>query len=138
MSDPHRAETRHTPPTASQARRPRGAQEASTMTTTPIACSGSPAHGGSQPHLRSTPGGADPQVLPCRRFDPELWFAERPEDVERAKALCVGCPLQAACLDTALRRGEPWGVWGGELLVDGHVVARKRPRGRPRKHPVAA
>ena len=26
--------------------------------------------------------------LPCRVNDPELWFAERPEDVEFAKALC--------------------------------------------------
>ncbi|SIO89440.1 WhiB-family transcriptional regulator [Nocardiopsis sp. JB363] len=35
----------------------------------------------------------------------------------------------------ALERGEPWGVWGGQLLVSGQVVARKRPRGRPRKNP---
>ncbi|CAM5326708.1 WhiB family transcriptional regulator [Streptomyces tanashiensis] len=35
-------------------------------------------------------------------------------------------------------RREPWGVWGGELFVQGVVVARKRPRGRPRKNPVAA
>ena len=38
----------------------------------------------------------------------------------------------------ALERGEPWGVWGGELIDAGRVLARKRPRGRPRKHPVAA
>ena len=79
--------------------------------------------------------GAD---LPCRENDGELWFAELPADVERAKTLCQGCPLQTQCLDGALRRREPWGVWGGELLVQGTVVARKRPRGRPRKQPVAA
>jgi len=33
----------------------------------------------------------------------------------------------------ALERSEPWGVWGGELFVQGVVVPRKRPRGRPRK-----
>ena len=33
----------------------------------------------------------------------------------------------------ALERREPWGVWGGELLLRGIVVPRKRPRGRPRK-----
>lgn len=76
--------------------------------------------------------------LPCRAHDGELWFAERPEEVERAKALCGDCPLRVACLDGALERREPWGVWGGELLVHGAIVARKRPRGRPRKHPVAA
>lgn len=77
-------------------------------------------------------------TLPCREHDSELWFAERPDDVERAKALCGDCPLRAQCLQGALSRREPWGVWGGELLVQGTVVARKRPRGRPRKHPVAA
>ncbi|HEX6577357.1 MAG TPA: WhiB family transcriptional regulator, partial [Jiangellaceae bacterium] len=35
-------------------------------------------------------------------------------------------------------RREPWGVWGGELFISGVVVARKRPRGRPRKTEVAA
>ncbi|WP_337061896.1 WhiB family transcriptional regulator [Kineococcus sp. G2] len=76
--------------------------------------------------------------LPCRRYDSELWFAESPADVELAKSLCTGCPLQSACLAGALERAEPWGVWGGQLVLAGAVVPRKRPRGRPRKHPVAA
>ena len=71
--------------------------------------------------------------LPCRVYDPELFFAESPQDVEEAKALCRSCPVQAACLAGALQRREPWGVWGGELFVQGVVVPRKRPRGRPRK-----
>ncbi|CAA9388258.1 MAG: Transcriptional regulator, WhiB family [uncultured Propionibacteriaceae bacterium] len=75
--------------------------------------------------------------LPCRRVDPEVFFAESPADVESAKALCQDCPVRAACLAGALERREPWGVWGGELFVQGVVVARKRPRGRPRKYPVA-
>jgi len=74
--------------------------------------------------------------LPCRVNDPELWFAELPQDVEAAKALCHDCPLRAPCLQGALDRAEPWGVWGGELVLAGEVVARKRPRGRPRKHPL--
>jgi WhiB family redox-sensing transcriptional regulator len=72
-------------------------------------------------------------VLPCRAGDADLWFAERPEDVEAAKALCRDCPVRQRCLEGALERHEPWGVWGGELFVRGAVVARKRPRGRPRK-----
>ncbi len=75
---------------------------------------------------------------PCRQHDPELWFAESPTDVERAKSLCGSCPLQAMCLAAALERREPWGVWGGELFLQGVVIPRKRPRGRPRKNPVAA
>jgi len=75
--------------------------------------------------------------LPCWRCDPELFFAESPADVELAKSLCVDCPLRSACLAGALERREPWGVWGGELFVQGAVVAHKRPRGRPRKEVAA-
>ena len=39
-------------------------------------------------------------------------------------------------LGQALERREPWGVWGGQLFIGGVVVARKRPRGRPRKYPL--
>jgi len=76
--------------------------------------------------------------IPCREYDSELWFAESPADVEFAKSLCGACPARTECLAGALSRAEPWGVWGGELFVQGVVVARKRPRGRPRKNPVAA
>jgi len=78
------------------------------------------------------------EQLPCHQNDPELWFAERPEDVEFAKALCSSCPLREACLAGAKERSEPWGVWGGELFARGVVIPRKRPRGRPRKQTVAA
>ncbi|MEU3600113.1 WhiB family transcriptional regulator [Streptomyces sp. NPDC006798] len=76
--------------------------------------------------------------VPCRSYDPEVFFAESPADVEYAKSLCRTCPLMEACLAGAKERREPWGVWGGELFVQGVVVARKRPRGRPRKNPVSA
>jgi WhiB family transcriptional regulator, redox-sensing transcriptional regulator len=82
----------------------------------------------------AVPVGVD---LPCTE-DPELFFAESPEDVETAKAMCRGCEARLACLTGALERREPWGVWGGELLMRGAIVPRKRPRGRPRKTEVAA
>jgi WhiB family transcriptional regulator, redox-sensing transcriptional regulator len=72
-------------------------------------------------------------LVPCRNNDPELWFAEHTARVEQAKALCRECPLMAGCLAGAIERGEPWGVWGGEVFVGGVVVATKRGRGRPRK-----
>ena len=72
--------------------------------------------------------------LPCQVTGTlNLWFAEGGDDVERAKVMCAQCPLRVPCLDGALARREPWGVWGGEVFVDGSVVARKRGRGRPRK-----
>ncbi|WP_420121062.1 WhiB family transcriptional regulator, partial [Nakamurella sp.] len=42
--------------------------------------------------------------LPCLAGDPDLFFAERPDDLERAKALCVDCPVRAECLAAALER----------------------------------
>ena len=77
-------------------------------------------------------------LLPCRAKDPELFFAESPTDVEYAKSLCTDCPVREFCLASALERREPWGVWGGELLLQGVVIPRKRPRGRPRKSDTAA
>jgi WhiB family redox-sensing transcriptional regulator len=76
--------------------------------------------------------------LPCRVHDADLWFAVSPADVERAKGLCRSCPVRDQCLTGALERREPWGVWGGELFLQGAVIPRKRPPGRPRKDQQAA
>src|SRR4051812_8252503 len=75
--------------------------------------------------------------LPCRTFDPDLWFSDAPAELELAKSLCVDCPVRVECLAGAVERAEPWGVWGGEIFERGAVVPRKRPRGRPRKEDVA-
>jgi WhiB family transcriptional regulator, redox-sensing transcriptional regulator len=74
-----------------------------------------------------------PDDVPCRVQDPDLWFAETPADLELAKSYCRDCPARLACLAGALERREPWGVWGGEIFERGRIIARKRPRGRPRK-----
>lgn len=95
-----------------------------------------------RPTFRSGPATSVPTVadveppslrLPCRVDDPDLWFAESPAQLEQAKALCADCPIRRSCLAAALDRAEPWGVWGGEIFDQGVVIARKRPRGRPRK-----
>ncbi|GIG58258.1 MULTISPECIES: WhiB family transcriptional regulator [Longispora] len=79
----------------------------------------------------------DRDDLPCRRNNPDLWFAEAPAELENAKTLCGACPVRVECLAGALERQEPWGVWGGEIFERGTVVPRKRPRGRPRKEDLA-
>jgi WhiB family redox-sensing transcriptional regulator len=74
-----------------------------------------------------------PDDVPCRVQDADLWFAETPSELEQAKTMCRDCPARLACLAGALERREPWGVWGGEIFERGVIIARKRPRGRPRK-----
>jgi hypothetical protein len=64
-----------------------------------------------------------------------LFFSDNVIDIARAKAMCGLCALQTSCLRDALEREEPWGVWGGELLSGGRIVANKRACGRPPKHP---
>jgi WhiB family redox-sensing transcriptional regulator len=67
----------------------------------------------------------------------EVFFSEDLYDIARAKHLCGTCPGKARCLAGAMERREPWGVWGGELFVNGHVLAQKRRRGRPPKNRAA-
>jgi hypothetical protein len=64
-----------------------------------------------------------------------LFFSDHVLDIARAKAICAKCALREQCLADALDREEPWGVWGGELLSIGRIVANKRPGGRPPKRP---
>ena len=60
-----------------------------------------------------------------------LFFSDDNVDIARAKAICARCTLSSSCLEDALERTEPWGVWGGELIEDGRIVVDRRPRGRP-------
>ena len=64
-----------------------------------------------------------------------LFFAEDEFDLARAKAICGKCGLAEQCLTDALERQEPYGVWGGKLVIDGVIVEVKRGRGRPPKEP---
>ncbi len=97
--------------------------------------------GGTSCVIRPVPRAGRPDAtgpdVPCRH-DPDLFFAEAPEDIRLAKLLCASCPMRAACLAGALHRGEPWGVWGGALFDHGIIIADKRRRGRPRKLTAAA
>ena len=70
-------------------------------------------------------------ALPCHNADPELFFSESDEGIAQAKALCGGCPVRNKCLDGALSRQEPCGVWGGQLIEEGVIIERKRRAGRP-------
>ena len=61
----------------------------------------------------------------------EVFFSEDLGDIAQAKRICAGCPALASCLEGAIQRREPWGVWGGQLFLNGRMLATKRRRGRP-------
>ena len=67
-----------------------------------------------------------------------MYFSEEELAVAEAKSLCGGCPVRTQCLEGALSRKEPAGVWGGELFEDGRIISRKRKAGRPTAIEVAA
>ena len=64
-----------------------------------------------------------------------LFFSEELQDIAKAKQICALCPVMADCLEGAIERREPWGVWGGQLFLNGRILASKRRRGRPPKNP---
>lgn len=49
----------------------------------------------------------------CRGVDPEVFFPVSDADAADAKAICRECVVLDACLVSALRGGERFGVWGG-------------------------
>lgn len=63
----------------------------------------------------------------------DLFFSDELADIAMAKTICSGCPGMAPCLEGALARQEPCGVWGGQLFDNGRIVMLKRRRGRPPK-----
>jgi WhiB family transcriptional regulator, redox-sensing transcriptional regulator len=74
----------------------------------------------------------------CREVSAEVaaaFFSLQPRDIAGAKLMCATCLAMTPCLEGALRRREPCGVWGGQLLHNGKIVTSKRPRGRPRNRP---
>jgi len=73
----------------------------------------------------------------CRTIDGarDLFFSEELHEIADAKRVCAECPVIAPCLEGAIGRAEPCGVWGGQLFLNGRILANKRRRGRPPKHP---
>jgi WhiB family redox-sensing transcriptional regulator len=66
----------------------------------------------------------------CRRpgIPTSLFYSEVPRAIAQAKSICAKCPMRESCLEGALERREPWGVWGGELFRNGHVLTHRKRR----------
>ena len=49
----------------------------------------------------------------CRVYPPSTFFPSDGVGVDRARKICVGCPVLTRCLDYALEQRIDHGVWGG-------------------------
>jgi len=63
----------------------------------------------------------------------KLFFSDDDADMSAAKNVCRNCDVIVECLEGAILRKESCGIWGGQIFVDGTIVAMKRRRGRPAK-----
>jgi len=82
------------------------------------------------------PGGGE-HLAACRTVADasHMFFSEDIGEIAAAKRICAECSVLGECLAGALERREPWGVWGGQLFMNGKMLTVKRRRGRPPKTP---
>lgn len=78
----------------------------------------------------------------CRNEDPELFYPlgegrAFAEQIAEAKEVCEACPVRAECLEDALARREPDGIWGG-LTADERRALLRRQRDQRRQLPRAS
>ncbi|NRQ32370.1 WhiB family transcriptional regulator [Nonomuraea sp. NN258] len=67
----------------------------------------------------------------CQDADPALFFPLTWDDRlaprnDQARRICRGCPVQRACLDWALRTGEPDGIWGGTTPAERRLLRARQ------------
>jgi WhiB family redox-sensing transcriptional regulator len=62
----------------------------------------------------------------CRGTDPDALFVQGAAQ-NRAKAICVGCPVRTECLADALDNRIEFGVWGGMTERERRALLRRRP-----------
>ena len=62
----------------------------------------------------------------CRTSDPDDLFVTGAAQ-NRAKAVCMGCPVRTECLSDALDNRVEFGVWGGMTERERRALLRRRP-----------
>lgn len=66
----------------------------------------------------------------CRGQSVELFYSLDEADIERALALCAGCPVREPCLEVATAEREQFGVWGGTTEAQRRRAMRRERRQR--------
>lgn len=67
-----------------------------------------------------------PARAACRASDPDALFVQGAAQ-NRAKAVCLGCPVRTECLADALDNRIEFGVWGGMTERERRALLRRRP-----------
>jgi WhiB family redox-sensing transcriptional regulator len=70
----------------------------------------------------------------CRNLPLDLFFPN-PTDEEQekeAKAWCGVCPVRDLCLESSLRNGADYGIWGGLNEEERRAIRRQRHIKRPK------
>lgn len=62
----------------------------------------------------------------CRSSDPDALFVQGAAQ-NRAKQLCMSCPVRTECLADALDNRVEFGVWGGMTERERRALLRRRP-----------
>ncbi|MCW2777355.1 MAG: WhiB family transcriptional regulator [Frankiales bacterium] len=62
----------------------------------------------------------------CKDADPDELFVTGAAQ-NRAKAVCMGCPVRTECLSDALDNRVEFGVWGGMTERERRALLRRRP-----------
>lgn len=80
----------------------------------------------------------------CEERDPDLMFPSSEDPIiygrpnlalEEAKKTCADCWFRVQCLDAAVERREPYGVWGGLTTREREALRRRRyPRRSDGRH----
>ena len=66
------------------------------------------------------------QRAQCRKSAPDELFVQGAAQ-NRAKAVCMGCPVRTECLADALDNRVEFGVWGGMTERERRALLRRRP-----------
>ena len=67
-----------------------------------------------------------PTEAACRNSDPDALFVQGAAQ-NRAKSVCLGCPVRTECLADALDNRVEFGVWGGMTERERRALLRRRP-----------
>jgi WhiB family redox-sensing transcriptional regulator len=51
----------------------------------------------------------------CKGADPEIFYPKKGASLKPARSLCQRCPVSTPCLNDALERNDPFGVWAGTV-----------------------